>query len=156
MIKPFFRASNLAATVLVATLGLSACGGGNDAGSSTDSAGWASVTALKTNDTAVGTGATAVGGSVLTVNYTGWLYDQKAADLRGAKFESTVGGKPFGFTLGVTSVIQGWQLGILGMKAGGKRTLIIPASMAYGTAGAGNVIPPNAALVFDVELLTVK
>lgn len=156
MIKPFLRTSNLATVVLVATLGLSACGGGNDTGSTTDSSGWASVTALKTTDTVVGTGATAVGGSVLTVHYTGWLYDQKAADLRGAKFDSSVGGNPFGFTLGVSSVIQGWQLGILGMKAGGKRTLIIPASMAYGSAGASNVIPPNAALVFDVELLTVK
>ena len=117
----------------------------------------ANVTELKIIDTQVGTGAEAASGKVVTVHYTGWLYDPKAADGHGAKFDSSVDrGTPFGFFLGKGKVIKGWDEGVAGMKVGGKRTLVIPPAMAYGERGAGGVIPPNATLLFDVELLDVK
>jgi FKBP-type peptidyl-prolyl cis-trans isomerase FkpA len=117
----------------------------------------ANVTELKILDTKVGTGAVAASGAVVTVHYTGWLYDPKAADGHGAKFDSSADrGTPFGFFLGKGKVIKGWDEGVAGMKVGGKRTLVIPPAMAYGERGAGGVIPPNATLVFDVELLDVK
>jgi FKBP-type peptidyl-prolyl cis-trans isomerase FkpA len=91
------------------------------------------------------------------VNYTGWLYDDKAPDHKGKKFDSSLDrNQPFKFDLGAGQVIQGWDEGFAGMKIGGKRTLIIPSEMGYGARGAGGVIPPNATLVFDVELLDVK
>ena len=107
-------------------------------------------------DTVVGTGKEAVTGATVQVNYTGWLYDPKAADKHGAKFDSSVGRGPFSFVLGAGRVIKGWDQGVLGMKVGGKRTLVIPSELAYGQRGAGGVIPPGATLVFDVELLDVK
>lgn len=106
-------------------------------------------------DTAVGTGATAVPGSSLTVHYTGWLYSETAPNKRGAQFDSSATRGPFAFPLGVGSVIEGWDRGVLGMKAGGKRTLVIPAELAYGSRGSAS-IPANSVLIFDVELLTVK
>lgn len=116
------------------------------------------VTSLQSTDTSAGTGAEAVSGKAVAVHYTGWLYDESAADKHGTKFDSSVDrGEPFEFTLGNKDVIQGWDEGVVGMKVGGKRTLVIPASMAYGETGAGGgLIPPNATLVFDVELLEVK
>jgi FKBP-type peptidyl-prolyl cis-trans isomerase len=110
---------------------------------------------LKT-DTVVGKGAEAVAGKTVVVNYTGWLYDAKAANQRGEKFDSSIGRGPFSFPLGAGRVIRGWDEGVAGMKVGGKRTLVIPPEMGYGSRGAGGVIPPNATLVFDVELLDVK
>lgn len=108
-------------------------------------------------DTSVGQGPTAQAGQTVSVHYTGWLYDEKATDKRGAKFDSSVDrGQPFGFPLGAGRVIKGWDSGVAGMQVGGKRTLIIPAEMGYGTRGAGNKIPPNATLLFDVELLDIK
>jgi FKBP-type peptidyl-prolyl cis-trans isomerase FkpA len=107
-------------------------------------------------DTVVGTGKEAVAGTTVQVNYTGWLHDPKAADLHGAKFDSSIGRGPFSFPLGAGRVIPGWDQGVAGMKVGGKRTLIIPSELAYGQRGAGGVIPPGATLVFDVELLDVK
>ncbi|HLO95231.1 MAG TPA: FKBP-type peptidyl-prolyl cis-trans isomerase, partial [Burkholderiaceae bacterium] len=91
-------------------------------------------------------------------HYTGWLYDAKAAGFKGSKFDSSLDrGQPFTFPLGAGQVIAGWDQGVPGMKVGGKRTLIIPASLGYGSRGAGNgVIPPNAALVFEVEMLGVQ
>lgn len=111
---------------------------------------------LVKTDTVVGTGKEAVAGAMVQVNYTGWLYDAKAADKRGAKFDSSIGRGPFSFPLGAGRVIKGWDQGVAGMKVGGKRTLIIPSELAYGPRGAGRVIPPGATLVFDVELLDVK
>ena len=115
------------------------------------------ITTLQKNDTVVGTGREAEPGFNVSVHYTGWLYDEKAADHKGKKFDSSVDrGQPFKFDLGAGQVIQGWDEGFAGMKIGGKRTLIIPSEMGYGARGAGGAIPPNAALIFDVELLDVK
>jgi FKBP-type peptidyl-prolyl cis-trans isomerase FkpA len=107
-------------------------------------------------DTVVGKGKEAVTGKVVDVNYTGWLFDSSAKGQRGKQFDSSIGRGPFSFPLGGGRVIKGWDEGVAGMKVGGKRTLIIPAEMGYGARGAGGVIPPNATLVFDVELLDVK
>ncbi len=108
-------------------------------------------------DTKVGTGKEAMAGAEVQVNYTGWLYRPLAKDFHGKQFDSSVGRAPFAFSLGKGMVIKGWDKGVQGMKVGGKRTLIIPSDMAYGARGAGNgEIPPNSALIFDVELLGVK
>ena len=101
-----------------------------------------------------GTGEQAVAGSNVSVHYTGWLHDPAAADQKGKKFDSSVDrGELFDFPLGAGHVIRGWDEGVQGMKVGGKRTLIIPSEMGYGARGAGGIIPPNATLVFEVELL---
>ena len=109
------------------------------------------VTELKIEDEVVGTGAEATTGKQVTVHYTGWLTD-------GTQFDSSkTSGQPFSFVLGSGSVIPGWDQGVAGMKVGGKRKLIIPPALAYGEQGAGNgAIPPNATLVFEVELLGVE
>ncbi len=107
-------------------------------------------------DHAVGDGAEATAGQTVTVHYTGWLFEDGAADNKGSKFDSSRDrGDPFVFPLGAGRVIAGWDQGVAGMKVGGQRTLIIPPEMGYGARGAGGVIPPNATLVFDVELLAV-
>ena len=106
-------------------------------------------------DTTVGTGAEATAGKRVTVNYTGWLYLPDAPQHHGEQFDSSVGRKPFTFQLGSGMVIPGWDQGVAGMKVGGKRTLVIPAALGYGADGAGP-IPPNANLIFDVELLDVQ
>ena len=112
---------------------------------------------LQKIDVVVGTGAEAVSGRPVSVHYTGWLHDPSKADGRGKKFDSSVDrGEPFDFHLGGGQVIRGWDEGVAGMKVGGKRTLIIPPEMGYGARGAGGVIPPNATLVFDVDLLGVR
>jgi len=109
---------------------------------------------LKYEESKVGEGAVAVKGQKVEVHYSGYL-DKDGA--KGAKFDSSVDrGDPFDFTLGVGQVIKGWDEGVAGMKVGGKRTLFIPAELGYGSRGAGGVIPPNAGLIFDVELLGVK
>jgi FKBP-type peptidyl-prolyl cis-trans isomerase FkpA len=114
-------------------------------------------TELKKIDVKQGTGSEAVSGKPVVVHYTGWLYDPAKPDNKGAKFDSSRDrGQPFSFPLGAGRVIKGWDEGVAGMKVGGQRTLVIPASMAYGERGAGGVIPPNATLIFDVELLEVK
>lgn len=115
------------------------------------------ITELVKNDTVVGEGREAEPGFMVSVHYTGWLHDQNAPEHKGEKFDSSVDrAQPFEFALGAGQVIQGWDQGVAGMKIGGKRTLIIPSEMGYGSRGAGGVIPPNATLVFDVELLDVK
>jgi len=117
----------------------------------------AQVTELKKIDVKQGDGTEATAGKTVIVHYTGWLYDPAAADGHGSKFDSSVDRKvPFGFILGTGKVIKGWDEGVAGMKVGGKRTLVIPPQMAYGERGAGSVIPPNATLLFDVELIEVK
>jgi FKBP-type peptidyl-prolyl cis-trans isomerase len=104
-----------------------------------------------------GTGAEAKAGQTVSVHYTGWLYDAAAPEHKGSKFDSSRDrGQPFEFPLGGGRVIQGWDTGVQGMRVGGQRTLIIPPQMGYGARGAGGVIPPNATLVFDVELLAVN
>ena len=108
---------------------------------------------LKYIDTQVGTGDEAKKGNIVAVQYTGWLYTKDGH--KGAKFDSSLDrGKPISFTLGQKQVIAGWDEGISGMKVGGKRTLIIPPQLAYGSTGSGGVIPPNATLIFDVELVS--
>jgi FKBP-type peptidyl-prolyl cis-trans isomerase len=114
------------------------------------------ISELQKVDTKVGTGAEARAGRVVSVHYTGWLYDAGKPDHRGKRFDSSKDGTPFEFSLGGGEVIPGWDQGFQGMKEGGVRVLTIPPAMAYGPRGAGGVIPPNATLVFEVELLKVK
>ena len=109
---------------------------------------------LKIIDLKIGTGASPKTGQTVVVHYTGWLYENGK---KGAKFDSSVDrGQPFEFPIGQQKVIAGWDEGVATMKVGGKRTLIIPPALGYGARGAGGVIPPNATLMFDVELLGVK
>jgi peptidylprolyl isomerase len=109
---------------------------------------------LQIADTKAGTGATPRTGQICVMHYTGWLYQNGA---KGAKFDSSVDrGQPFEFPIGTGRVIKGWDEGVASMKVGGKRTLIIPPDLGYGARGAGGVIPPNATLIFEVELLGVK
>jgi len=115
------------------------------------------VTELEVIDAMVGTGTEARAGQSVTVHYSGWLYDETAADKKGSKFDSSVDrDKPFEFALGAGRVIKGWDQGVAGMNVGGKRTLIIPPDFGYGARGAGSAIPANASLVFEVELLEVE
>ena len=109
---------------------------------------------LQIIDTTEGTGASPKAGQTCVMHYTGWLYQNGQ---KGAKFDSSLDrGKPFEFRIGVGMVIKGWDEGVSTMKVGGKRTLIIPADLGYGARGAGGVIPPNATLLFEVELLDIK
>jgi FKBP-type peptidyl-prolyl cis-trans isomerase FkpA len=110
---------------------------------------------LLANDITVGTGATAVIGRVVTVHYTGWLFDASKPESKGTQFESSLGGTPFSFTLGVGRVIAGWDQGIPGMRVGGTRQLVIPPGLAYGSQGSGP-IPGNRGLIFDVQLVAVQ
>ena len=162
------RASHLAPVVL--SFSFIACGGGEpQAADPTTSAPAAAaapaavetqvadVSALVKDDTKVGTGAEARPGMTVSVHYTGWLYDPTAADKHGKKFDSSKDrNEPFEFPLGASQVIAGWDQGVAGMKVGGTRILTIPSNMGYGARGAGGDIPPNAALLFQVELLGVK
>ena len=109
---------------------------------------------LKYTDTKIGDGASAKAGNKVSVNYTGWLYENGA---KGKKFDSSLDrGQPFQFTLGAKQVIAGWDEGVAGMKVGGKRTLTIPPELGYGARGFAGAIPPNATLIFDVELLQAQ
>jgi FKBP-type peptidyl-prolyl cis-trans isomerase FkpA len=107
-------------------------------------------------DLRVGTGAEAVNNRTVTVNYTGWLYSATAPDNKGTQFDTSIGRTPFSFVLGTGNVIAGWHRGVAGMRVGGLRRLVIPPELAYGSQGAGTSIPPNATLVFDIELLNVQ
>ena len=152
--------------VLLPALLLAACGGGAPSTSSSSSApapgasapaAAADVGALAVEDRVAGTGGEARPGMLVSVHYTGWLYDPSAADKRGKKFDSSKDrGQPFEFQLGQGEVIPGWDEGVKGMKVGGTRVLTIPSAMGYGARGAGGDIPPNAALVFEVELIGLK
>jgi FKBP-type peptidyl-prolyl cis-trans isomerase FkpA len=137
---------------------LSACSNTNSpTTTSTGTNGVSSITTLQTTDVRVGTGADAVVGRAITVHYTGWLYSESASDHHGTKFDSSVDRNvPFTFTLGAGNVIKGWDQGIVGMKVGGQRTLVIPPSLGYGSTGVSGAIPANATLIFDVQLLSVS
>ena len=126
-------------------------------GSESANMGQSNISEFVKNDDVPGTGNEAGAGRQVTVHYTGWLYDQAKADHKGKKFDSSRDhGEPFQFRLGAGQVIRGWDEGVAGMKVGGRRTLTIPPQMGYGSRGAGNDIPPNATLLFEVELLGVK
>lgn len=139
---------------MIAMSSLSACGGG---GNDTPAVVVYSPAALtKTDVGAVGTGAEAVSGKTVKVHYTGWLYNTTAANNKGAQFDTSIGKAPFTFTIGANQVIPGFEQGVVGMRVGGKRTVAIPASLGYGSQGAGGgAIPPNSGLVFDLELIEV-
>ncbi len=111
------------------------------------------VNSLEIVELKPGSGAAITAGQQAVVQYTGWLYEASAPDNKGKEFDSSSHtGQPFRFVVGAGQVIKGWDQGVLGMKVGGRRRLIIPADLAYGESGAGGVIPPGATLVFDVEL----
>lgn len=137
---------------LLATV--AACGG---SGSSSPTQPTVNVP-FSVTDLVAGTGTQAVSGNRLTVHYTGWLYQSGATDNKGRQFDSSrTSGTPYSFTLGAGQVIRGWDQGIVGMRVGGQRRLVIPPDLAYGSTGAGNgVIPANATLIFDVELLSIN
>ena|SRR5688572_18353137 len=140
--------------IIAVALFAAACGGNPESGGTVAES---NVTQLVKQDVRAGSGAEAAAGQEVTVHYTGWLYDPAKADHKGNKFDSSRDrNEPFSFRLGAGQVIRGWDDGVAGMKVGGQRTLTIPASMGYGARGAGGVIPPNATLLFDVELLDVK
>ncbi|MEY3747050.1 MAG: hypothetical protein RL194_509 [Pseudomonadota bacterium] len=155
------KSSYIAAALFSAAFFVGGCQAGTESTQSTNLEGnnamSQGITELVKIDTLEGSGREAEIGFNVTVHYTGWLYDASKPDNKGQKFDSSVDrGEPFVFYLGGGQVIQGWDQGFAGMKIGGKRTLIIPPEMGYGARGAGGVIPPNATLVFDVELLGVK
>lgn len=112
---------------------------------------------LQKTDLTPGNGAEIKSGQTALVHYTGWLYDAATPENKGKQFDSSVGGEPFEFQLGAGHVISGWDQGVVGMKVGGKRRLVIPPDMGYGARGAGNgLIPPGATLIFDVELVEIR
>ena len=145
------RAHIRGSLVIVATLVAVGCGGDSNPTSSTI----LPFAPYSQTDLRVGDGAPATPGLTVIVNYTGWLYDPAQPEAKGRQFDTSTGRGPFNFQLGVGGVIPGWDLGVAGMKVGGQRRLIIPPDLAYGSAGSGSVIPPNATLVFEIELLDV-
>jgi FKBP-type peptidyl-prolyl cis-trans isomerase FkpA len=115
------------------------------------------VNTLESTDLTHGAGAAVAAGQTAVVQYTGWLYEPSAPDHKGKEFDSSLkSGAPFRFQLGAGQVIKGWDQGVAGMQIGGKRRLVIPADLAYGDRGAGDVIPPGATLVFDVDLVGIE
>jgi FKBP-type peptidyl-prolyl cis-trans isomerase FkpA len=139
------RITIVAGSVLLAALAV-ACG---------DSPIAPSTAPYKQTDVRPGTGTEAIVGALVTVNYTGWLYDAAKLDGKGLQFDTSVGASPFAFTLGAGQVIAGWDQGVAGMKVGGLRRLVVPPSLAYGPVRYGP-IPPDATLVFDIELAEVQ
>jgi peptidylprolyl isomerase len=152
--RAFTKASALALALVTSSVSLVAVGTTSPASAQTAGKPMKTASGLEIIDTVVGTGATPATGQNCSMHYTGWLYvDGK----KGAKFDSSLDrGQPFSFPIGTKRVIGGWDEGVASMKVGGKRTLIIPPELGYGARGAGGVIPPNATLIFDVELLDVK
>jgi FKBP-type peptidyl-prolyl cis-trans isomerase FkpA len=148
------RVRALAAIVLAAALTGSVAVGTSTSSMAQAAKTMTTASGLQIADSKVGTGATPKPGQTCVMHYTGWLYENGA---KGKKFDSSVDrGEPFEFPIGQKRVIAGWDEGVASMKVGGKRTLIIPPTLGYGARGAGGVIPPNATLIFEVELLDVK
>jgi FKBP-type peptidyl-prolyl cis-trans isomerase FkpA len=151
----------LFAAAFATVLSLSACGGGGGGSGGGSSVNVNDPAALTKTDASIGTGAEAVNGARVQVNYTGWLYSAAASTTgyKGTKFDASAAGKPFTFVIGATgtseSVIPGFSQGTLGMKVGGKRTVIMPSSLGYGSSGVAGAIPANNGLVFDIELVKV-
>jgi len=115
------------------------------------------VTSMQSIELKAGSGAAVTAGKIAVVQYTGWLYEASAKDNKGKQFDSSrTGGQPFRFPVGTGQVIKGWDQGVVGMKVGESRRLIIPADLAYGDSGAGGVIPPGATLVFDIDLVGIE
>lgn len=139
---------------LVGTLALAACKPQAPPPSMSDAA---AITELAKDDVAIGTGEPIAAGQIAVVHYTGWLYEPGTPDHQGRKFDSSRDrGQPFRFAVGAGSVIPGWDQGVVGMQVGGRRLLMVPSSLGYGPRGAGRVIPPNAPLLFDIELLAIE
>lgn len=139
----------LIAFCVAGAVALSGCGSGESTPADSPESGAAPEVTLYIEDLVVGEGQAAESGDTVTVDYTGWLDD-------GTKFDSSLDrGQPFVFTLGANEVIRGWDLGVEGMQVGGKRKLTIPPELGYGASGAGDAVPPNATLVFEVELLSI-
>jgi FKBP-type peptidyl-prolyl cis-trans isomerase len=138
---------------LITLVGLiSACGGKS---STVMPAG--GVSSMQSIVLRAGTGEAITAGKIAVVQYTGWLYEASAKDNKGKQFDSSrTGGQPFRFPVGTGQVIKGWDQGVIGMKVGESRRLIIPADLAYGDSGAGGVIPPGATLVFDIDLVAIE
>ena len=152
--RAYPRASVLAAFALAAALAGTAAVAPTMTSAQTTGKTMTTASGLKITDSKVGTGASPQPGQTCVMHYTGWLYEN---GVKGKKFDSSVDrGQPFEFPIGRRQVIGGWDEGVATMKVGGKRTLIIPPELGYGARGAGGVIPPNATLMFDVELLGVK
>ena len=147
------RIGRMLVLTLLSAVAASSCGGGDSPAS--PSAPATSSAPFSQTDLRVGTGADAVNGRRLTVNYTGWLYDTSQPGNKGRQFDSSIGRGPYPFTLGSGQVIRGWDLGVVGMKAGGQRRLVIPPELGYGASGSGS-IPPNATLLFEIDLLEVQ
>ncbi len=147
-----FASASLAVLLLAA---LPACGDDVPA-SATAAAQSAAAPGLQVTELAPGHGDPVAAGAWVRVHYTGWLHDPAAPDGKGRQFDSSKQRGPFVFQLGQGRVIRGWDLGVAGMRAGGKRRLVIPPELAYGERGAGGVIPPQATLLFDVELLEFR
>jgi FKBP-type peptidyl-prolyl cis-trans isomerase FkpA len=142
----------LFAVVLAASL-LAACSSGTE----DDALSQTTLTKLETTDVKVGSGTEARPGRRVSVHYTGWLYHPTRPEHKGRKFDSSKDrGQPLNLTIGVGEVIPGWDQGLVGMKAGGSRRLVIPSALAYGRQGSGDAIPPNATLIFDIDLLNVQ
>ena len=143
---------------LLTSVTAAACGGGGDSPTApSDTGTWVANVPFSTLDMPAGTGAEAVAGSRLVVDYYGWLYNTtaSAAEFKGSLFDTscrTTPCTPYQFVLGANTVIRGWEQGIPGMKVGGIRRIIIPPDLAYGAAGNGSAIPPNATLIFEVRL----
>lgn len=151
-LNPFpLRTATLAALTMAAYLLLAACSSPSLPPVN------GSVAELQRIDLVDGNGAVAASGDEVSVHYTGWVYDESAPEQRGAQFDSSLErGTPITFRLGAGRVIRGWDEGVAGMRVGGKRVLLIPAELGYGRRGAGGMIPPDASLVFEVELMDVS
>ena len=142
-----------ARTAVILAVVAASCGGGSDNGAPASPS--ISVPYSQT-DLRVGTGAEATAGRRVTVHYTGWLYAASAPENKGQQIDSSASRGPYPFTLGRGDVIRGWDQGVVGMRVGGQRRLVIPPALGYGAGGNPPVIPPNATLVFDIELLEVS
>jgi peptidylprolyl isomerase len=152
--RAFIRAGALTAFALTAGLAVTVVAGSLTPAAAQAKKTMTTASGLQITDSVVGTGETPKTGQTCVMHYTGWLY---VNGMKGKKFDSSVDrNEPFEFPIGRGRVIKGWDEGVATMKVGGKRTLIIPPALGYGERGAGGVIPPNAVLMFDVELLAVK